>query len=42
MKNFIDKLLKNKIDFQDNLGYASIRLNSRINQLQTKDAFSEK
>lgn len=42
MKNKISKLLKKQVTLHENFGDASFSSDSRVNQIQTKDAFSEK
>lgn len=42
MKNKISKLLKRQVTLQENFGDASFSSDSRVNQIQTKKAFSEK
>ena len=41
MKNKVSNLFTKTISLQDNFADLSITHDSRINQLQTKDAFSE-
>ena len=42
MKNKISKLLKRQVTLHENFGDASFGSDSRVNQIQTKKAFSEK